>query len=279
MALTAYPFDNQSVTEQQYGDLFGAVAQSGILGAPSANNFLVTAAGSSRQLSVTAVGGASRAIVRGHAVLMTATEVVTVPEAATSVRADLVVLRLDYVANTIGPAVRTGTPGSSTPPAPVWGTGGVYEIPLASVAVGANVTAISAANVTDLRRFSGPTSGVWATNARPTSPLSFGYNTTLQRWEYTLDGTNWLNIGYVDLASSAQVGGTLPLTRGGTGQTTLQGLSTALGLGTVGQPLPVANGGTGATTRDGLRSGAVDLWVQPTDPGHAPGRIWVKTAA
>ena len=277
MALTAYPFDNQSVTEQQYGDLFGAVAQSGILGAPTANNFLVTAAGSSMQLTVTAVGGASRALLRGHAVLMTTNEVVTVAAAAATVRADLVVLRLDYAANTIGPAIRTGTAGSSTPPAPVWGTGGIYEIPLASVAVGANVTVISAANLVDLRRFSGPTSGAWTTASRPNTPLSFGYNTTLTRWEFTLDGTNWSPIGTVDLAG-AQVSGTLPLTKGGTGQTTLQGTSTALGLGTVGQPIPIANGGTGATARDGIRQGAIDLWVQSTDPGHAPDRIWLKTS-
>lgn len=274
MALTAYPFDNQTVTEQQYGDLFGSVAQSGILGAPTANNFLVTATGSSMALAVTSVGGASRAIVRGHAVLMTTNEALTVPAANTTLRADLVVLRMDYGANTIGPAIRTGTPGSATPPAPVWGTGGVYELPLAAVAVGASATTISAANLTDLRRFSGPTTGVWSTASRPTTPLSFGYNTALARWEFTLDGTAWLNIGYVDLASS-QVAGTLPLTRGGTGQTTLQGLSTALGLGTVGLPVPIANGGTGATTSAGIRD-AIDLKVQTADPGHNPGRVWIK---
>ncbi|QUE26059.1 minor tail protein [Microbacterium phage SanaSana] len=278
MALTAYPFDNQSVTEQQYGDLFGAVAQSGILGAPTANNFLVTAAGSSMQLTVTAVGGASRAILRGHAVLMTTSEVVTVTAAAATARADLVVLRLDYAANTIGPAVRAGTPGSSTPPAPVWGTGGIYEIPLASVVVGANVTTISSANLTDLRRFSGPTSGVWTTAGRPNTPLSFGYNTTLSRWEFTLNGTAWDPIGTVDLAGS-QVSGTLPASKGGTGQTSMQGVSTALGLGTIGQPIPIANGGTGATTVAGVRTTAMDLHVRPTDPGHAVNRIWLKTAA
>jgi|GEM_PF-5168429 len=276
MALTAYPFDNQTVTEQQYGDLFGSVAQSGILGAPTANNFKVTAAGSSMQLTVTAVGGASRALVRGHAVLMTTNEVVTVPAAAATVRADLVVLRLDYAANTIGPAIRTGTAGSSTPPSPVWGTGGVYEIPLAAVAVGANVTTISSANLTDLRRFTGPSTGVWSTAARPNTPLSFGYNTTLQRWEFTLDGTAWLNIGYVDLASSGQVTGILPVANGGTGQTTLNALRNSLGLGaSTSAPLPVANGGTGATTRDGIRD-TIDLKVQQADPGHAPGRIWIK---
>ncbi|AXH47313.1 hypothetical protein SEA_EDEN_18 [Microbacterium phage Eden] len=276
MALTAYPFDNQTVSEQQYGDLFGAVAQAGILGVPSANHFLVTATGSTMVLSVTAVGGASRALLRGHAVLMTANEPVTVPAANTSARVDLVVLRLDYGANTIGPAIRTGTPGSSTPPSPVWGVSGVYEIPLATVAVGANVTTINTGNLTDLRRWTGPTTGVWTTASRPTTPLSFGHNTTLGRWEFTLDGTTWSPIGYVDL-NSAQVTGTLPMANGGTGQTTAAATRNALGLGNTTGALPVANGGTGATTRDGVRNTAVDMYVQNTAPSHAAGRLWLKT--
>jgi len=276
MALTAYPFDGQTVSEQQYGDLFGAVAQSGILGSPSANHFLVTAAGSSMNLTVTAVSGASRAILRGHAVLMTANEVVPVTAAATQSRVDLVVLRLDYGANTIGPAVRAGTPGSATPPAPVWGVGGVYEIPLASVAVGANVTTVNAGNLTDLRRFSGPTTGVWSTAARPSTPLSFGFNTTLGRWEYTLDGTTWAPIGYVDLAGANAVG-ILPVANGGTGQDTLAKARNAMGLGNTVGALPVANGGTGATTVQGARETAVDMWVQPTAPAHAVKRLWLKT--
>ncbi|QDH92397.1 hypothetical protein SEA_CELAENA_18 [Microbacterium phage Celaena] len=277
MALTAYPFDGQTVSEQQYGDLFGSVAQSGIIGSPAANHFLVAAGGSNMNLTVTAVSGASRAILRGHAVLMTANETVTVPASATQARVDLVVLRLDYSANTIGPAVRAGTPGSSTPPAPVWGTGGVYEIPLASVAVGANVTTINSGNITDRRRFTGPTVGEWDTVGRPTTPLSLGYNSTLGRWEFTLDGTVWEPVGYVDL-SSAQVTGTLPVGNGGTGQTTLAAARNAMGLGNTTGALPVANGGTGATTRDGVRNTAVDLYLQATAPAHAAGRLWLKTA-
>ncbi|UGL61832.1 minor tail protein [Microbacterium phage Franklin22] len=277
MALTAYPFDNQTVSEQQYGDLFGAVAQAGILGNPAANHFLVTATGSTMVLTVTAVGGSSRAILRGHAVLMTANENVTVPAANTQARVDLVVLRLDYGANTIGPAIRTGTAGSSTPPAPVWGVSGVYEIPLATVAVGANVTSINSGNLTDLRRWSGPTTGVWTTASRPNTPLSFGHNSTLGRWEFTLDGTNWSPIGFVDL-NSAQTSGTLPASKGGTGQTSLNDLRSALGLGSATNvPVPVASGGTGATTRDGARNTAIDMYVQSTAPSHAVGRLWLKT--
>lgn len=42
--------------------------------------------------------------------------------------------------------------------------------------------------------------------------------------------------------------GTLPITRGGTGQTTAAGLRNALGLGNTTGAVPVANGGTGATS-------------------------------
>ncbi|AYN56904.1 tail protein [Microbacterium phage Armstrong] len=277
MALTAYPFDNQSVTEQQYGDLFGAVAQSGVLADPASNHFKVTAAGSDMNVTVTAVGGASRALLRGHAVLMTASEVRAVSPAASQARVDLVVLRLDYSANTIGPAVKAGTPGTSTPPATTWGVSGVYEIPLATIAVGTNVTTINSGNITDLRRFSGPTAGVWTTDGRPAVPLGFGYNTTLNRWEFTLNGTDWSPIGTVDLAGT-QVSGTLPASKGGTGQTSLNATRNALGIGgNTGDPIPVASGGTGATNRDGVRNTAVDLYLQSTAPAHAVGRLWLKT--
>ena len=42
--------------------------------------------------------------------------------------------------------------------------------------------------------------------------------------------------------------GTLPITRGGTGQTTAAGVRNALGLGNTTGAVPVANGGTGATS-------------------------------
>jgi hypothetical protein len=205
MALTAYPFDAQTVSETQYGDLFGAVAQSGIIGSSAGNDFKVTAVGSSMGLSVTSVGGASRAIVRGAAVLMTAAEPITVATSDATARVDLVVLRLNYVANSISPVVLKGTAGSSTPPSPSWGAGGYYDVPLALVAVGGGVTTISAGTLTDIRRFAGPTVGVWATASRP-------------------------------------------------------------------------NGGTGGTSRDTARQNAIDLWVQPTAPAHAVGRLWIKTS-
>lgn len=48
--------------------------------------------------------------------------------------------------------------------------------------------------------------------------------------------------------------GTLPVNRGGTGQTTVAGARNALGLGNTSGALPIANGGTGQTTAAGIRN-------------------------
>lgn len=47
--------------------------------------------------------------------------------------------------------------------------------------------------------------------------------------------------------------GTLPIVRGGTGQTTAAGVRNALGLGNTTGAVPVANGGTGASNASDAR--------------------------
>lgn len=67
----------------------------------------------------------------------------------------------------------------------------------------------------------------------------------------TADGTKYIekrNMGFLN------VGTTLPVANGGTGQTSLQGVRKALGLGDTTGALPVANGGTGVTSLATLRS-------------------------
>lgn len=246
MALVPYPFDSQTVTEAQYGALLGLAMQSGIAGGAAANNFKVTAAGSSMVVSVTSVGASSFGVVRGHGVLMTANQNVTIPAASVGARVDLVVLRLDYGTNTIAPAVRQGTSGSSTPPAPVWGVSNQYEIPLATVAVAAGASTISNGNITDARAFLGSQVGAWPTISRPTSGPSFGFNLTTSKWEASLDGAAW-----TDLATLAA---------------NLNDFAGTLG---------VSKGGTGATTKTGAQQG-INIFTQSTAPSHEPGRIWIK---
>lgn len=248
MTLIAYPFDAQNITEADYGQLVGAGLLSGIVAATNSNHFKVVA-GTGMGLVVTAVSGASLALIRGHAVLMTANEPVTVSTASAGARTDLVVLQLDYAANTIKPVIRAGTSGSPTPPTPVWGSAGVYEYPLATVAVAAGATSIVAANITDTRQFAGATIGAWPQGQRPTGKPAVGYNLTTQVWEASIDGTTWKTVTTSDHTLDSHAG-----------------------------TLSVAKGGTGGTTPVLAQKG-LEIYAQSTDPGQSPGRIWIKLPA
>ncbi len=61
------------------------------------------------------------------------------------------------------------------------------------------------------------------------------------------DGSTNISIPVTGLDMSKATAGTLPIARGGTGQTTAAGVRNALGLGNTTGALPVANGGTGLT--------------------------------
>lgn len=267
MALTAYPFDSQDITEAQYGALFGAIALSGVVGSPASNHFKVTAAGSSMVVSVTSVGAESFAVLRGHAVLMTASENSTVSAASAGARVDRVVLRLDYAANTIAPAIKAGTSGSPTPPAVTWGVGGIYEISLALIAVGAGVTTINNGNITDDRQFAGRTVGAWSTATRPSTGPVMGYNVTLGLWEATPDGSAWSPLAS-DWATLSGRPSSFP--------PSAHALDSAAHTGV----LPIAMGGTGASTAIAALN-ALGIYPQATQPATPPDgvlRIWIKTA-
>jgi hypothetical protein len=201
-------------------------------------------------LTSTTVGGASIALIRGHAGLATVNETATVSAAHASLpRIDLAVLRLDYAANNITFAIRAGTAASSpSAPSPVWGVSNQYEIPLAQIAVAANATTISNGNVTDVRRFVGQTIGSWPDNTRrPSGSPALGYNVAAGKWEATIDGSTWTNL-----------------------------LTSATTLTDISGTLPVSKGGTGATTAQAGRQN-LDVYVQSTAPAHAVGRVWIKT--
>lgn len=245
MTLVAYPFDAQNITEADYGQLVGAGLLSGVVGGSTSNHFKVVA-GSGMGLVVTAVSGASLALIRGHAVLMTANEPLTVTTASAAARVDLAVLQLDYAANTIKPVIRPGTSGSPNPPTPVWGSAGIYEYPLATIAVAAGAVSITAANITDVRQFAGSTIGAWPNGQRPTGRPALGYNLTTQVWEATFDGTTWKTVSTADHTLDSHPG-----------------------------TLAVGKGGTGATTTVQAQKN-LDIYAQSTAPAHSPGRIWIK---
>lgn len=248
MAIIAYPFDSQTISETDYGNLFGTAIASGVAGDPNTNDFKV-APSSGMVLSVQSVGSQSAAIIRGHACILTAATTVTIATAGASTnRVDAVVLRLNYSTNTIAPAVLTGASGSTTPPALTW-SGTTYEIPLAYVTVAAGATSIDAPHIQDARAFTGTTVSSWTTAGRPLNRLALGYNLTTGTWEATADGTTWTQVATSGAALSSFAG-----------------------------VLPLAKGGTGGTTQTTALQG-LGIYVQATDPGQAAGRIWIQTAS
>ncbi|MCC2278883.1 tail fiber domain-containing protein [Streptomyces sp. ET3-23] len=187
MAITSYPFDSQSVTETQFSQLFREFADSGVAASALANAFQVSADGTAMSVKVQP----GFAIVRGHAVLSTAVETLKIAAAGTSTRYDRVILRLDPAVNSITLAVLQGAAGGSAPALTQTDTG-IYELPLATVTVGANITAITSAAVSGDRRFVGQSVGAWVTSTRPASPRlgKLGLNYDTNTWEFW-NGTAW----------------------------------------------------------------------------------------
>lgn len=93
----------------------------------------------------------------------------------------------------------------------------------------------------------------------------FVSDTEKTAWNGKADGSHNHNASNINA-------GTLPLTRGGTGQTSGAAVRNALGLGNTTGALPVANGGTGSTTATNARTaiGAAPL-ASPTFTGTAKG--------
>lgn len=149
MAQSSFPFENVDTTETQFSQMFRTL-NAGVNGTPAGTELKVSA-GTGLQVSV-ALG---QAMVRGHYYISTATELLTIGTANPSnPRIDTVVLRLDPVANSIVLAVVAGTAAAS-PVAPTLTQtdAGVFEFPLANVAVAAGAGTVGA--ITDRRVFMG----------------------------------------------------------------------------------------------------------------------------
>ncbi|AFU62003.1 hypothetical protein phiHau3_26 [Streptomyces phage phiHau3] len=190
MTITSYPFDEQPVSEGQFSYLFRELQSTGIADSVNGGGFQVIGDSSGMQVKV----NPGFALLRGHAVQSTDTEIVAIDAASTNVRIDRVVLRLDPAANSITLAVVKGTPGGEAPALTQSDTG-VYELPLASVNVGVGVATIAATAVTSERRFIGNTVGGWTTSTRPQSPRTgrLGLNVSTSKWEFW-DGSKWADL-------------------------------------------------------------------------------------
>jgi hypothetical protein len=180
MAQSSFPFEGIDTTETQFSQ-WARHFNSGVNDVPT-GTALEVSAGTGLAVDVEA----GQAMVRGHYYVSTATESLALATAdATNDRIDLVVLKLDPVANSIVLSVKTGTPaGSPSAPALVQTDAGIYEQPLAEVLVPA--TAGVPGTITDAREFMGTRLGSWTTTGRPTPAgrVLFGFNTTTGSIEF-----------------------------------------------------------------------------------------------
>ncbi|MFI1799864.1 tail fiber domain-containing protein [Streptomyces sp. NPDC020379] len=187
MAITSYPFDGQAVTESQFSQLFREAADSGVAASAGSSSFSVSADGATMAVKVQP----GFAVLRGHAVLSTAVETLSIAAASTSARYDRVVLRLDPAVNQITLGVLQGAAGASVPALTQTDTG-VYELSLATITVGANITAITSSAVSKERSFVGNSVGAWIDATRPATPRlgKLGYNYDADAFEFW-DGSGW----------------------------------------------------------------------------------------
>jgi len=222
MTQTSFPFEGLDTTETQFSR-WARHFNSGVNDVPTGDAVEVSV-GTGLAVDVEA----GEAMVRGHYYISDATESLALATAdATNDRVDLVVLKLDPVANSIVLAVKTGTPaGSPVAPTPVQTDAGIFEQPVAEVLVPANSGVPT--TITDRREFMGTRLGSWSTDGRPlpAGRVLFGFNTDNDRIEYydpqveewqdvtpasigdigdvditsassgevlTYDGTNWVN--------------------------------------------------------------------------------------
>ncbi|MFD7738065.1 tail fiber domain-containing protein [Kitasatospora sp. NPDC059800] len=193
MATSSYPFDGQATTETDFSRLFRELQDSGVAGTATGLDLKVSADSSGMKVSVQP----GFAIVRGHAFLSTAVEVLPIATADTAPRTDRIVLRLNPTANAITLAVLKGTPGGSAPALTQTDTDN-HEVSLGLVAVGASVATIGLSAVTDDRSFLGSRVGTWTATTRPTNPRvgRLGLNRSSSKWEFW-DGSTWTDLAPV----------------------------------------------------------------------------------
>ena len=147
MAQTSWPFENIDTSETQFSQWARNIGE----GVKQNTLDELEPYADSTGMNVKVKAG--QAMIRGHYYQSTAVETLTIATApATNPRIDNVVLELDPSANHIQLVVVAGTPASS-PVAPTLTQtdGGIYQIKIAEITVGAGVTTIAAENVTDAR--------------------------------------------------------------------------------------------------------------------------------
>jgi hypothetical protein len=190
VALTAYPFDGQTITEHDYSHLFSAIGGSGIV--PTQDDAALQVEVAPGTMNVTVRAG--DAIVRGYYVRSTSSLTVTLPAAAaTYTRIDSIVLAVNIATNSVSIYAAQGNPDGTPPTLATdpWAT--TFELNLGNVHVPANVGTLPADAVhLETRQQLDRNIGFWTNESRPQTPPAnrVGFNTStgkLERW----NGAEW----------------------------------------------------------------------------------------
>lgn len=203
MAESSWPLPpNAVVSDTQYEQLLLGYTPSAVMGSPG-DTGIVTAPGSGTRIITIRLG--KYALVRGHMWYSGTSDFNMASLAANSSgnpRIDLVVLRYTRSTGAVAAAVITGTPAASpSAPAPTQTltTSGVFEIPIAQVAVANGATTITAGNITSRETYLSRTPLIGSaapTTATPGVYLGQLYDqydssgVYLRRWWWT--GSGWL---------------------------------------------------------------------------------------
>lgn len=202
MAESSWPLPpNAVVSDTQYEQLLLGYTPSGVVGSPG-DTGIITAPGSGTRIITVRLG--KLAFVRGHLWSSGTSDVNLASLAANASgnpRIDLVVLRYTRSTGVVAVAVITGTPAASpSAPAPTQTltTSGVFEIPIAQVAVANGATTITTGNITSRETYLSRTpllGSAAPTTATPGVYLGQEFHehssaaATLKRWWWT--GTAW----------------------------------------------------------------------------------------
>lgn len=140
------PIFDRAEDSEFFCKLFSIFVRDGIYATPSTNLQVVATTGMTVSVS------AGTGMIKGHMAWAETAESLTLDDATTLNRIDRIVLRLDYLNREIVAAVVKGTPASSPEAPALTRDSDAYELALADVYVGASVTSISQANITDQRQ-------------------------------------------------------------------------------------------------------------------------------
>lgn len=186
MAETFFPFDSgpgANTKEQQWMKMARNWVQTGVIKG-QLNDFQVYADSSGMQIKVKS----GQAWIQGVFYQSDAEIVLPISTAdATNDRIDRVVIRVDWVANTVGLAILQGTPATNPVPPALTQNTAKWEIALADITIPANAVTITANDVTSIFHYTQPSNGYINPNIifNPTGALG------LQGWSQVGSTTGW----------------------------------------------------------------------------------------